>query len=68
MAVDNTALAIAAGRLFQAVTRETIEQFTPGEAIAWLAFTDALGIRRFGPQEPLEDAVHVDPIRYTGQQ
>jgi murein DD-endopeptidase MepM/ murein hydrolase activator NlpD len=64
-AVDLAALAIAAGRLFQAVTVETIQQFTPAECHAWLAFTDALELRRFRAEEPLEDAVHVDPVRYT---
>jgi hypothetical protein len=62
--MDSLALATAAGRLFQAVTKETIEQFTPGECMAWLAFTDALEVRRFSGKEPVEDAVHLDPVRY----
>jgi hypothetical protein len=32
--------------------------------MAWLVFTNALEVRRFTGEEPVEDAVHLDPIRY----
>lgn len=63
--VDPTALAIAAGRLFQAITADTVKQFNRSEVMAWLAFTDALELRRFRAEEPVEDAVSLDPVRYS---
>jgi soluble P-type ATPase len=62
--VDPLVLAAAAGRLFQAVTPETVQQMTNSEVRAWLAFTDALGVRRYDVPQSVEVGTGLDPIRY----
>jgi hypothetical protein len=62
--VDPLVLAAAAGRLFQAVTPATVEQMTDAEVRAWLAFTDALDVRRYDTPQSVEVGTGLDPIRY----
>lgn len=57
--IDPTQLAVAAGRLYQVITKDTALQFAPQEARAWIAFTEAIG-------ESVEEvyvAESIDPVR-----